>query len=197
VEGNLKRLPWCAHLDEETKPMKGPLSTLNQSGFLTINSQPRVNAAPSDDDVHGWGGPGGYVYQKAYVEFFCSSENLTALKDALAAYPSMRYSACDAKGAFETSSTSNVTAVTWGVFPDREVVQPTVVSKDAFLVWKDEAFGLWLSQWKSIYEEGSESAKLVQSVHDSYWLVTIVDHDYINGNIFSVFNSAIANLPKK
>jgi methylenetetrahydrofolate reductase (NADPH) len=176
--------------------MKMPLATLNEAGFLTINSQPRVNAAPSDHEVHGWGGPGGYVYQKAYVEFFCSSEHLVALKEALAAYPSMRYSACNAKGDFETSSTSSVTAVTWGVFPDREVVQPTVVSKDAFLVWKDEAYGLWLSQWKSIYPADSASAALLQKIHDTYWLVTIVDHDYINGNIFGLFNSAIANLPK-
>lgn len=39
-----------------------------RGGFLTINSQPRVNAARSDDPTFGWGGIGGYVYQKAYVE---------------------------------------------------------------------------------------------------------------------------------
>ena len=43
-------------------------------GLLTINSQPAVNGAPSDDEVYGWGGAGGYVYQKAYVEFFCDRE---------------------------------------------------------------------------------------------------------------------------
>jgi len=36
----------------------------NRHGFLTINSQPRVNAAPSTDPVVGWGNPGGYVFQK-------------------------------------------------------------------------------------------------------------------------------------
>jgi hypothetical protein len=41
---------------------------LNQAGYLTINSQPRVNGAPSNDATFGWGRPGGYVYQKAYGE---------------------------------------------------------------------------------------------------------------------------------
>ena len=36
-------------------------------------------------------------------------------------------------------------AVTWGVFPGREVLQPTVVDPISFRVWKDEAFRLWLS----------------------------------------------------
>jgi hypothetical protein len=29
-----------------------------------------------------------------------------------------------------------VQAVTWGVFPGREVLQPTVIDPDAFMVWK-------------------------------------------------------------
>lgn len=43
---------------------------INRAGFMTINSQPAVNGCRSDDSVYGWGGAGGYVYQKAYVEFF-------------------------------------------------------------------------------------------------------------------------------
>lgn len=42
---------------------------------------------------------------------------------------------------------SAVNAVTWGVFDAREIIQPTVVDKQSFYAWKDEAFGLWLSQW--------------------------------------------------
>ena len=41
----------------------------------------------------GWGGPGGYVYQKAYVEFFCSREKLDALVDKSKAFPSLTYMA--------------------------------------------------------------------------------------------------------
>ena len=35
--------------------------------------------------------------------------------------------------------------MTWGVFPGREVLQPTVVDPISFRVWKDEAFRQWLS----------------------------------------------------
>ena len=44
--------------------MKDLLVTLNQHGLLTINSQPAVNGAPSEDKVFGWGGPNGFIYQK-------------------------------------------------------------------------------------------------------------------------------------
>jgi len=30
--------------------------------------------------------------------------------------------------------------VTWGVFPDKEILQPTIFDPDTFLVWKAEAF---------------------------------------------------------
>ena len=40
---------------------------MNELGFLTINSQPAVNGAPSDDKVFGWGPSNGYVYQKVQL----------------------------------------------------------------------------------------------------------------------------------
>jgi hypothetical protein len=39
---------------------------------MTINSQPSANAVKSDHPLFGWGGSGGRVYQRSYVEFFCS-----------------------------------------------------------------------------------------------------------------------------
>jgi hypothetical protein len=56
----------------------------------------------SDLWLAGWGGPGGYVYQKAYVELFCSSENLHALIGKVKENPSLTYIAVNAKG--ETQS---------------------------------------------------------------------------------------------
>ena len=38
--------------------------------------QPAVNGARSDHPIFGWGGPGGNVYQKAYIECFTSPQNL-------------------------------------------------------------------------------------------------------------------------
>ncbi|CAA7017420.1 unnamed protein product, partial [Microthlaspi erraticum] len=79
--GSLKSSPWSElnGLQPETKIINEQLGKINSSGFLTINSQPSVNAAKSDSPAIGWGGPGGYVYQKAYLEFFCSMDKLDTL----------------------------------------------------------------------------------------------------------------------
>lgn len=40
-------------------------------------------------------------------------------------------------------NTTDVNAVTWGVFPAKEIIQPTVVDPASFMIWKDEAFELY------------------------------------------------------
>ena len=58
-------LPWNDdELAAETGVLVEKLASLNERGVLTINSQPAVNGAQSDDPVYGWGPKGGYVYQK-------------------------------------------------------------------------------------------------------------------------------------
>lgn len=56
------------------------LRWMNEHGFLTINSQPKVNGLPSSDPTFGWGGDGGFVFQKAYVEFFVAPEMFKKLE---------------------------------------------------------------------------------------------------------------------
>lgn len=113
-------------------------------------------------------------------------------------------------------------AVTWGVFPAREIIQvclhatgawslrrpwpflvsavhalpcdvssvamcpaamcglqPTVVDPEAFLEWKKEAFALWLSQWGNAYDDDTASGDLIADIHDSYYLINVVDNDFI------------------
>lgn len=63
--GELKSLPWSDQpTAKETTSISEPLAKLNEHGFLTINSQPRVDGAKSSDERHGWGPRNGYVYQK-------------------------------------------------------------------------------------------------------------------------------------
>ena len=195
LRSEIKRLPWCVELVTETHPIKFSLARICEAGLLTINSQPAVNGVSSSHAVHGWGGPGGVVYQKAYVEFFCSKTMLEGIKTAIKEYPSVQYAAVNAKGDFETSSKSKVTALTWGVFPDREIMQPTVVDEASFLVWKHEAFGLW-KQWQGLHAPGSASSKIIGEVADSYYLVNVVDNDFINGNIFTFLDCALAKAGK-
>ena len=178
--GKVNTLPWCEQSPApETSAIASNLKLLNGNGYLTINSQPAVDGRPSTDPEVGWGGPGGFVYQKAYVEFFCSPAKLKVLLEELDRHPNLSYHAVNVKGQEYTNARGGVNAVTWGVFPGREIVQPTVVDAVSFGIWKDEAFELWLTQWASAYEEGSQSRAVIQDIHDTFFLVNIVDNDYV------------------
>ncbi|KAL6066042.1 Methylenetetrahydrofolate reductase [Balamuthia mandrillaris] len=198
-KGEINQLPWNdIPMASESKDIQAQLVKLNEHGFLTINSQPRVNGADSADSVFGWGGPGGYVYQKAYVEFFTSPENLELFLREASKHPSLSYHCVNMKGESICHSGRNdkdksyTVAVTWGVFPGKEIIQPTVVDTNTFLVWKDEAFALWDSQWASLYEPGSPSQQLIAGLRDSHYLVHIVDNNFVSGDIFKIFDSIIA-----
>ena len=63
-------------------------------------SQPRVNGRPSSDPHVGWGGDGGYVFQKAYVEFFTTPTLMKRLLVVLSDYPHLSYHAVNLAGKF-------------------------------------------------------------------------------------------------
>lgn len=48
----------------------------------------------------GWGGAGGYVYQKANAELFCTNEKLNGLTEKCKAFPSLTYMAMNKEGAW-------------------------------------------------------------------------------------------------
>jgi len=194
VEGKVPYLPWCeSSLQNETLTIQPVLAALNRNGFLTINSQPKVNGARSTDRLFGWGGPNGRVYQKAYVECFCSPATLPFLLRACEEYPDVNIFAVNFQG--ETHSIGiealGTTALTWGVFPNREIIQPTIFDPEAFVVWKDEAFQLWLQLWASLYDEDSVSCELLHEVHNTFFLVAVIDNDFVDGELWSVFEDAL------
>ncbi|PHT92302.1 hypothetical protein T459_00184 [Capsicum annuum] len=126
--GKLRSCPWSEldGLQAETKIIDEHLSNIN---------------------TKGWGGPGGYVYQKAYLEFFCSREMLTAVVEKCKAFPFLTYMVVNKQGNFISNvHQTDVNAVTWGVFPAKEIVQPTIFDPASFMVWKDEAFEIWSSK---------------------------------------------------
>uniref|UniRef100_A0A8C9C2C9 Methylenetetrahydrofolate reductase n=1 Tax=Phocoena sinus TaxID=42100 RepID=A0A8C9C2C9_PHOSS len=171
--------PWP--LAAETSLMKGGAAAAwNRRGILTINSQPNINGKPSSDPVVGWGPGGGYVFQKAYLEFFTSRETVEALLQVLKKYElRVNYHIVDVKGDNITNAPElQPNAVTWGIFPGREIIQPTVVDPVSFMFWKDEAFALWIEQWGKLYEEESPSRTIIQHIHDSYFLVNLVDNEF-------------------
>ncbi|KAE8670277.1 Methylenetetrahydrofolate reductase 1 [Hibiscus syriacus] len=188
--GKLRSSPWSEldGLQPETKIINEQLGKINLKGFLTINSQPAVNGERSDSPSVGWGGPGGYVYQKAYLEFFCSREKLDALVKKSKSFSSLTYVAVNKDGDLVSNiGLTSVNAVTWGVFPAKEIIQPTVVDPASFMVWKDEAFEIWARSWSALYPDGDPSKKLLEQIQRSYYLVSLVDNNYMDGNIFGVF----------
>lgn len=185
VEGRIPHIPWCeTSLQPESFLIQPQLARLNRSGFLTINSQPSVNGVPSSHKTFGWGGPGGYIYQKAYCECFCSPENAHRLVEMVKKHESMNLYAVNVRGdqIQEGIELGGVTALTWGVFPNREILQPTIFDPSTFLVWSEEAFSLWVSMWLNLYDFDTPSYELVENIRDTYYLCAIIDNDYITGS---------------
>ena len=78
--------------------------------------------------------------------------------------------------------------MTWGVFPGQEIQQPTIVDPESFMIWKDEAFQLWLTDWASLYPKDSVSHKVISEIPETHFLVNIVENNYASGDIFEVFS---------
>ncbi|KAH6832198.1 methylenetetrahydrofolate reductase 2 [Perilla frutescens var. hirtella] len=188
--GKSRCSPWSEvdGLQAESRIINEQLININLKGFLTINSQPAVNGAKSETPYIGWGEAGGYVYQKAYLEFFCSPVSLNAVVNKCRGFPSISYMAVNKEGFFVSNvKNTYVNAVTWGVFPAKEITQPTVVDAATFMIWKDEAFELWSRGWANLYPETDPSRKLLEEVKSTYYLVSLVDNDFVHGGLFAVF----------
>lgn len=87
------------------------------------------------------------------MEFFIPAELVVMLKNHLDTKPSISYQALNLAGNSITNCNEmhKINAVTWGVFPGREIVQPTVVDQATFKIWKDEALKAFTSTWAVIY----------------------------------------------
>jgi hypothetical protein len=97
------------------KPM---IPTTSQSHSIPIPFNPNPIQSQSHESCIRIRRVCRYVYQKAYVEFFTSPEQLAALKLQLAQHPSITWMAVNAAGDFASNrSEHDVNAVTWGVFP--------------------------------------------------------------------------------
>ncbi|KAL1918329.1 uncharacterized protein VTP21DRAFT_2989 [Calcarisporiella thermophila] len=189
IDGTLQMLPWCDEpLQLESEIIKEKLLQINRGGLWTVGSQPAVNGARSDDPVFGWGPKGGYVYQKAFIEFFASPEQMRRILAKVEGNPFITYYASNFKDEFKTNiGEESPNAVTWGVFPGKEIVQPTIIEAVSFKTWKNEAFALW-KEWARLYPPHSPSRRLLDEVADSWWLCNIVDNDYHHPDgIFEIF----------
>ncbi|KAF8364142.1 mthf-1 [Pristionchus pacificus] len=192
-------LPWNEQengVQAETSLISDDLVWCNERGVLTLNSQPSVNGAPSTDPLVGWGKPGGYCYQKAYLECFISAENAASLLEFIDEHhPRINYHIVNKDGSMDRSNAEATTpiAVTWGVFPGAEIAQPTVVDPISFRVWRDEAYDMWMKNWAYLYPADSRSHQVIEEIHNSFCLLTLVDNDFVHPSIlFDVVREMVA-----
>jgi methylenetetrahydrofolate reductase (NADPH) len=174
LQGNLGSLPWSdSPISSEVDAIKDNLIQINSRGLLTINSQPAIDGVKSSHSVHGWGPPNGYVYQKSYLELLITPELIDEIISRIERVPELTYYSVNKAGNLKTNAPGDgPNAVTWGVFPGKEIVQPTIVETISFLAWKDEAFRLG-RDWAHCYSSTSPSRRLIEEVMDHWYLVNI------------------------
>jgi methylenetetrahydrofolate reductase (NADPH) len=103
-------------------------------------------------------------------------------------FPTLTLHAIDSKGVMHSSTPSiGTTALTWGVFPNKEILQPTVFNPETFTVWSKEAFQLWIEAWAVLYDDETDSCALIHDVHDTYFLVAIYDNEFIDNDFYAIF----------
>lgn len=188
LSGEIDSLPWVdAALSPETALIQEELFEINKKGYFSLASQPAVDGVPSCDKIFGWGPRNGFVYQKAFIEIFVPKKkwddvilvNLKKYFDNM----SITYYCGDNKG----NVTSNLplskdshnikNTITWGVFPQKEVLLPTIIDFESFKAWNEEAFILWL-EWARCYKRDSKPYQMLNSVYENYYLVSLISHDF-------------------
>jgi methylenetetrahydrofolate reductase (NADPH) len=189
MRGKVESLPWSeSPISSEANVLTEGLVDLNTRGLLTINSQPPVNGVKSSHAVYGWGPRNGFVYQKAYLEVLVSPELISEVITRIERDEDFTYFAVNKNGDLKTNAPSDgPNAVTWGVFPGKEIVQPTIVETISFLAWKDEFYRLG-GDWANCYAEATPSRHLISTIMDTWYLVNIVHNDFhVNNGIFPLF----------
>ncbi len=198
--GELSAIPWSEEeFNAETATIREQLVRLNSKGWWTVASQPAVNGILSSDSTFGWGPSHGFVFQKAFVEFFLPSADWATLQtrleeanakdqDSICFYAVNAAGDCissdtsegmqDSTGAIAAVAEASTNAVTWGVFPGKEIVTPTIIEEVSFRAWSEEAFDIW-KEWAALYPKGSETNKLLEHIRSDYWLVNVIHHRYV------------------
>ena len=118
-------------------------------------------------------------------------ELLAVLLPVIERDSAITYYAINKRGDLKTNNHSEgPNAVTWGVFPGKEIIQPTIVEAVSFMAWKDEAYELG-HQWAMLYEPESPARKLITDVMETAFLVNVVHNNFQDKDaIFRPFYAA-------
>ncbi|AET37629.1 methylenetetrahydrofolate reductase (NAD(P)H) MET12 Ecym_1400 [Eremothecium cymbalariae DBVPG len=181
LESSIDTLPWCdLGLSPETALIQEELIELNNRGYLTLSSQPSTNSSSSSDKIFGWGPADGVVYQKAFVELFVQKhawEN--DLKPRIeTSSGSFSYYLGDSSGHFDSNmEPQSANVVTWGVFPNSQILQTTIIEEESFKAWRDEAFSIWL-KWSQLFPRNTPENTFLRQMHQDCYIISIVYHDF-------------------
>lgn len=214
VDGSVPAVPWSAEggggLSPETQRIKKWLREMNARGWWTVASQPPIDAASSRDAEVGWGPRNGWVWQKAFVEFWMPRDEwfgAGGLRERLeegggegggggggsgggeGRTGEVSWYVGDGNGTlYSNMPPTAVNAVTWGCFPGKEILTPTIIEHVSFRAWLDEAFALW-DQWAELYPRRSAAGRFLRGVArgtgagglgggGGYVLVNVIHHMY-------------------
>ncbi|MCJ1314604.1 hypothetical protein MMC25_008286 [Agyrium rufum] len=85
----------------------------------------------------------------------------------------------------QQQSDPEVNAVTWGAFPGKEIVTPTIIEEVSFRAWGEEAFGIW-REWEACFgrerRRGGESRGFLAEVRKGLVLINVIGHEYKGGS---------------
>ncbi|PGH27148.1 methylenetetrahydrofolate reductase [Polytolypa hystricis UAMH7299] len=213
VSGELHAVPWSeggaeestGGLNAETAMIRNDLLKLIDRGWWTLASQPAVNGVRSDDPIFGWGPRGeGFVFQKAFVEFFCPSHDYqNILKPLLQrhGHDELAWFATNAAGDYESSTTPptatttepNTGPVDVGFEPGtglnssnngvNAVTWGVFRGKEIITptIIEEVSFRAWgeeafriWDEWKHIFPRASASEKFIGEMKGDVWLVCVV-----------------------
>lgn len=187
-------------MDETAAIVPQLLRLTKEKHWWTVGSQPAVDGAGSEDSTYGFGPRGGYIYQKAFVEFWVEEEEVVELARRIEqrkAETGVReltfYAAGRGKDQWLTNmDKGDANAVTWGIFAGKEIITTTLIEEMSFKSWKvsslalswvrlnipqEEASSIW-NEWEQLYPPKSDTRKLLKDLGEKRWLLSIVHHDF-------------------
>ena len=175
-------MPWTDEpLAAETSLIRHPLAALNRAGFFTITSQPAMRNVSSDNILFGWGGPGAFVHQRNYgkltrtyyfshrlvVEMLVSPFAFRVMKETLIKkdFRVLTFHAINSSGEYESNSNGNPIPLSWLSFKNMSGIRiAAVFDQRYFTAWSRDFYHLFGKNWMELYDEGSESHRLLKMV---------------------------------
>lgn len=186
----MKRLPWIPRNSFQGKPLIFPkgLGNLVSKGLLIINCQHATCSRPFQSyEKSLFQESDGLLYQRAYIEFFCSPATFHALKAQLldtkpASAWSYHATNCDGSEQFTNRPKNYQFPITWVVLANQPVFQPLVVDERSFIDgWRQEAFNLWLTDFAAAWGKDSQTYEFIEKeIYSKYYLVSLVDNQFIS-----------------